>query len=138
MPLYEKPVRLLFKDMVKELGVSQGEIITREQVFSWFTKYPKVKDATISAHLLKMSTNAPSRIHYNVNPGGDDDLLYQIDSRSFRLYDPKNDPGPIYERKPEDEEDVEQPEVSEFAYERDLQHFLSKNLSLIETGLRLY
>ena len=138
MPLYEKPVRLLFKDMVKELGVSQGEIITREQIFSWFKKYPKVKDATISAHLLKMSTNAPSRIHYNVNPGGDDDLLYQIDSRSFRLYDPKNDPGPIYEGKPEDEEDVEQPEVGEFAYERDLQHFLSKNLSLIETGLRLY
>jgi hypothetical protein len=34
MALYDKPVRLLFKDMVEEIGVGPGETITREQVFS--------------------------------------------------------------------------------------------------------
>lgn len=143
MPIYDKPVRLLFGDMVEELGIARTEVLTRERVFAWFhAKYPKVKDATVSAHLLKMSTNAPSRVHYGVSPSGDDDLLYQIDSQRFRRYDPANDPTPIY--KPEnggdgtDQDGDERPEGAEFAYERDLQHFLAKNLFLIESGLRLY
>ena len=143
MAIYDKPVRLLFKDMVEEFGVSPNEMITRERVYSWFHEnYPKVKDATIAAHLLKMSTNAPSRVHYGVNSRGEDDLLYQIDSQRFRLYDPNSDPQPIYEAVvvEQDVADVQgEPEgVSEFAYERDLQHFLARNLSLIEPGLRLY
>ena len=145
MSIYHKPVRLLFKDMVKELNIQKGEVITRDQVFSWFQEnYPKVKDGTIAAHLLKMSTNAPSRIHYNANPEGDDDLLYQLDSQRFRLYNPNIDPPPIYEKdKVEEQEDKEgrtelAEEVGEFAYERDLQNFLSKNLPLIEPGLHLY
>jgi len=144
MPLYEKPVRLLFNDMVEQAGVGPGEVITREQVFSWFHEnYPKVKDGTIAAHLLKMSTNSPSRVHYNVSSQGEDDLLYQIDSQRFRLYEPNSDPAPIYEAGAVNQESVaddeEEPEgPSEFAYERDLQHFLAKNLPLIEPGLRLY
>jgi hypothetical protein len=145
MAIYEKPVRLLFKDMVEDFGIGESDVITRDQVFAWFKdKYPKVKDATISAHLLKMSTNAPSRIHYNVNLNGDDDLFYQLDSRRYRLYKSIDDPEPIYKKAPEDEEDEkdkfeEQPgHASEFAYERDLQYFLSKNLSLIKSDLRLY
>lgn len=140
MSLYEKPVRLLFKDMVDDLGVTAGEVITREQVHAWFNQnYPKVKDGTISAHLLKMSVNAPSRIHYNVDPDGADDLLYQIDSQRFRLYEPAEDPKPIYEKPEVDDGEPEELEgASEFAYESDLQNFLSKNLSLIEPGLSLY
>ena len=102
MAIYEKPVRLLFKDMVEDLGTTENDIITRDKVYSWFKdKYPKIKDATISAHLLKMSTNAPSRIHYNVNPNGDDDLFYQLDSRRYRLYKSIDDPEPIYKKAPE-------------------------------------
>jgi len=142
MSLYEKPVRLLFRDMISELGVEPGEVITREAVYDWFNdNYPKVKDATISAHLLKMSTNARSRIHYSVNTNGDDDLLYQIDSQRFRLFDPTSDPTPIYERQIVDEEEDEyigSIEESEFAYERDLQNYLAKNLSLISPNLSLY
>ena len=143
MAIYEKPVRLLFKDMVKDLGTTENDIITRDQVYSWFKdKYPKIKIATISAHLLKMSTNAPSRIHYSVSPTGDDDLLYQLDSHRYRLYKSIDDPEPIYKKAPEDGEtdgpEGEPPHASEFAYERDLQHFLSKNLTLIESDLSLY
>jgi hypothetical protein len=143
MPLYDKPVRLLFRDMVQQLGLERDQVLQREQVFTWFhTHYPKVKDATISAFLLKMSTNAPSRIHYGVSQEGADDLLYQIDSQRFRLYDPANDPSPIYKAGvdvPGNGEDAEHPGPgSEFAYERDLQNFVAKNLALIEPGLRLY
>ena len=89
MAIYEKSVKLLFRDMIKELDIKKGDVIKREQCFSWFKeKYPKIKDGTISAHLLKMSINAPSRIYYNVHSNGEDDLLFQIDSQKFRLFDP--------------------------------------------------
>lgn len=144
MAIYDKPVKVLFKDLVNELRVEKGDIINRDQFFSWFEeKYPKIKSATISAHLLKMSINAPSRVHYNVNPNGDDDLLFQIDSKKFRLYDPSSDPDPIY-KKTDDGPQVEteptevESEISEFAYEKDLQNFLAKNLHQIESGLKLF
>jgi endonuclease len=87
MSIYEKPVRLLLKDFVASQNITKGQIISREQVISWFREnYPKIKMGTISAHFLKMSVNAPSRIHCNANPNGDDDLFYQIDGGHFRLY----------------------------------------------------
>jgi len=148
MPKYDKPVRLLLKDFVTKHNIIAGQIISRDQVISWFREnYPKIKLGTISAHFLKMSTNAPSRIHYSVSPTGDDDLFYQIDGSHFRLYENGNDPLPIY-IKPnsggvidppishEDEEELS--EQTGFAYESDLRDFLAKNLTLIETGLRLY
>ena len=140
MAIYEKSVKLLFRDMIKELGIKKGDVIKREQFFSWFKeKYPKIKDGTISAHLLKMSINAPSRIHYNVHSNGEDDLLFQIDSQKFRLFDPPSDPEPIYKKQDAIIEPDDEPlEVSEFAYEKDLQNFLSKNLYQIEPGLKLY
>ena len=148
MPIYEKPVRLLLKDFVTKHNIMAGQIISRDQVVSWFREnYPKIKLGTISAHFLKMSTNAPSRIHYSVSPTGDDDLFYQIDGSHFRLYEKGNDPLPIY-IKSNSVVVVDPPipveggeELSEqtgFAYESDLRDFLAKNLTLIETGLRLY
>lgn len=144
MAIYDKPVRLLLKDMVSSLNIGEGQIITRAQVLSWFeSNYPKIKPSTISAHLIKMSTNATSRVHYNVNPNGDDDLFYQIDGKRFRSYNPQNDPPPIYVKQDEisrtdqtDEQESDQP--SEFAYERDLKNFLAKNLHLLASGLKLY
>lgn len=146
MPIYNKPVRLLFRNMIVALKIKPGDTIERDDITSWFHQnYPKVKDGTIAAHLLKMSTNARSRVHYNVDPEGNDDLLYQISSKRFRLYDPKGDPQPIYEKgvggddETDTEEEIETAEQErEFAYERDLQNFLAKNLSLIEPGLHLY
>ena len=145
MSIYEKPVKILFKDLIKALDVKKGDIVKRDQFFAWFEKnYPKIKSGTISAHLLKMSTNAPSRIHYNVHPGGNDDLLYQIDSQKFRLYDSAADPEPIYKETttgeyiPVAESDEGPIGQSEFAYEKDLQNFLAKNLSILEPGLKLY
>lgn len=141
--LYDKPVRQLMKDMISALDIKQDEIFSRDEVRAWFKKnYPKVKDGTVSAHLLRLSVNAPSRVHYSAKPK-EDDVFYQLDSSRFRLYSPQNDPSPVYEKSitgaPETEiEENEEPTLTEFAYEKDLQNFLGKNLHLIETGLRLY
>lgn len=143
MALYDKPVRLLMHEMIADIGLQPGEILTRERVMTWFAeKYPLVKNPTISAHLIRMSINAPSRIHYSAKPG-EDDLLFQLDSSRFRLFDPATDPAPIYERpdlasEPDIDPEVESPIPSEFAYEADLRDFLAKNLSLVEPGLYLY
>jgi endonuclease len=150
MPIYEKSVRLLFKDFVTSQNIVKGQVISREQVVSWFkANYPKIKLGTISAHLIRMSVNAPSRVHYNVSTLGEDDLFYQIDGGHFRLYEKQNDPVPIYAKAPtntiiieqtDDTEEIKDREYQQtgFAYESDLRDFLSQNLAIIEPGLRLY
>jgi len=140
MAIYEKPVWMLMKDMVQEKQLEKDEIITRDEVVSWFEEnYPLIKKTTISAHLLKMSTNAHSRIHYNVNPDGQDDLFFQIDSQRFRLYKSETDPKPIYYNGDEiPGEDVTPDEPNEFAYERDLKNFLAKNIQILGSDVRLY
>lgn len=151
MAIYDKPVHMLFKDFVKDEKILKGQVIPRDQVTTWFhANYPKIKMGTISAHLIRMSVNAPSRVHYSVNQNGEDDLFYQIDSGHFRLYEPEKDPLPIYtsgkRNVGEAESDGIEAEVNEqelnqptgFAYESDLRDFLSRNLYLIEPGLHLY
>jgi hypothetical protein len=143
VPIYEQPVRLLMRDMINELGLEKGKTLPKKQVLAWFnTHYPKIKEGTISAHLIRLSTNAPSRLHYSAKPG-EDDLFFQLDGSHFRLYDLEADPAPISPTtKPLDStEPVEARELeiaTEFAYERDLRNFLAKNLFLLEPGLRLY
>ena len=143
MALYDRPVRLLLREMIGELAPDTGVVFTREQAVSWFAEhYPKVKEGTVAAHLLRFSTNASSRIHYNPRP--DEDILFQIDRSRFRLYDPATDPSPIHSKADAadptgDAEDEEMPSApSEFAYERDLRDFLAKHPSIIEPGLQLY
>lgn len=98
MSIYEKPVRLLMKDFVEDMGIVKGKVFSREEVMKWFrTNYSLIKDGTVSAHLIKMSINAPSRFHYNANSNGEDDLFFQIDGSHFRLYEPAKDPAPIYD-----------------------------------------
>jgi hypothetical protein len=129
--------------MVADLGLKKADILTKERVIAWFAeKYPRVKEGTISAHLIRLSTNATSRVHYSARPG-DDDLFFQLDGGHFRLYDPATDPVPIHEKSqglsskaPEAAEEKEPP--TEFAYEADLRDFLAKNLKILESGLQPY
>jgi len=147
MAIYDKPVRLLMRSFVAECNISKGQVISRDQVTSWFkSRYPKIKTGTVTAHLTKMSVNAPSRVHYNANANGDDDLFYQIDGGHFRLYEAATDPSPIYEKNQvrdvesnrTDKTEEEPAKSSEFAYESDLRDFLSRNLTIVEQGLKLY
>ena len=145
MAIYEKSVRLLMKDMVTDLAIKKGDRITKAQIIAWFNnKYPKIKLGTITAHLVRMSTNAKSRHHYSAKPI-EDDLFYQLDGSTYRLYDANNDPSPVIngtQRLEEEEEKEEEAldsiqEKNEFAYEKDLQNFLSRNLHIIEPGISL-
>ena len=68
-------------------------------------------------------------------------------SSHFHLYDPANDPPPIQSGTatdaltpvtvPPNDED-EQPNATAFVYESDLRNSLSKNLQVLEPGLKLY
>jgi hypothetical protein len=109
MSIYEKPVWKLMYDMVEDLGLRKGEVFSKDQVLAWFAEhYPKIKGNTISAHLIRQSTNAPSRIHYHGKPG-DDDLFFRINGSHFRLYDPETDPPPIYGRAKQAEKSASVP-----------------------------
>lgn len=143
MAIYEKPVRQLMPDMIAALAPIPGQVFSRDDALDWFaTNYPKIKQGTITAHLIRFSINASSRLHYNAKP--DEDLLYQVDSGHFRRYEMATDPVPIHskaEAKSAQEKVIEAAEAqspSEFAYESDLRDYLAKNLPHIEPGLQLY
>ena len=73
MSMYEKPVRVLMPEMLGSLLIQPGQVISKDQVLQWFAeRYPKIKPGTISAHLIRFSTNAPSRLHYSARPGEED------------------------------------------------------------------
>lgn len=139
--LNEKPVRLLMHDMVASMELAPGQSFTREQAVQWFAQhYPNVKQGTVAAHLIRLSTNVPTRLQYNPRPDGSDDKFFKIDSSHFRLYDPGRDPTPLSALTAEIEEVTDQaPQPSsEFAYEHDLRDYLAQNLHIIEPSLRLY
>lgn len=140
-PMYDKPVRILMQEMIPEMGIKQGDVFSREQVVKWFAeRYPKIKQGTVAAHLVRLSTNAPSRLQYSVKTDRSDDHFFKIDSRNFRLYVAGTDPEPILEQTSGEEPvGVEELEgTGQFAYERDLRDFLARNLFLIEPGMQLY
>lgn len=147
MPIYSKPTWALMRDMATEIASAPGVVFTKQQAISWFAEnYPKIKIGTVTAHLIRLSTNAQTRTHYNAKPT-QDDVLFQIDSNHFRLYDSSKDPSPIYSNMEvvelrQDSEDESLDSITagsdQFAYEADLRNYLSKNLHIIEAGLRLY
>jgi hypothetical protein len=149
MALYSKPVRVLMREMAADLAKTPDAIFTKQDAINWFAqKYPKIKVGTVTAHLTRLSTNARSRTHYSAKPG-EDDVLYQIDGGHYRHYRPGQDPAPIYAGEAigetskvpegEDEETTESSSAGgEFAYEADLRNYLAKNLSKLESGLRMY
>lgn len=146
MPLYDKPVRILLRDMVEDVRLAAGQVLTREEALEWFrSRYPLVKEGTIAAHLIRLSTNNRNRLHYSPRHDGSDDVFFQLEPGRYRLYLPGSDPAPIREGQTVPPGGGGEPAPaggaeagSEFAYEHDLRDYLAQNLYLIEPGLRLY
>lgn len=142
--IYGKTVRELFDDFFAERNLKPGEIVERTEIINWFKqKYPKIKSATVNCHCIRLATNVPDRVYYKAD--NTDDILFRVDRGIFRLFDPKTDPAPIYTKTTGENRGTAlqlqtNQEISEqeFAYEKDLQQFLVKNLELIESGLQLY
>jgi len=138
MPIYEKNTTELMKDFFKNIGLQGKKTFKREELYNWFNKnYPLLKKSTLSCHLAKLSVNVSARKFYNPRTDGLDDILFRIDTDTFRLYDKTNDevittePTKVY---PPDNDEKGQ----EFAYEKDLQNFLARNMLILEPDLRLY
>jgi hypothetical protein len=140
----------LMRDMVNAMPLKPGDTVSKEAVRNWFAaNYPKIKDSTIAAHLIRLSTNARGRVHHNIKPV-EDDLFFQVDGSHFRLFNPQTDPPPIQKgadgtgppvpsSKPDSSPDgVASDDATEFAYEADLRNLLAKKLQIIEPGLHLY
>jgi hypothetical protein len=154
MSIYERPTKSLMADWAKE-HLTPGQTFGKAEPVQWFAShYPKIKRGTVVMHVEGMSINNKNRKHHsNVRPGSGHDLFFKLGPDQYRLRSPETDPPPLYKETmgnagPSDSEaSAEEVEAevengsegaSEFAYERDLQNYLVKNLGLIETGLRLY
>ena len=148
--IYDKPVRTLMHDMVRERGLQTGQVISFDDVLDWFrTNYPKVQPTSVRLNLTRLSTNNKNRLYFSAKP--EDDLFFKIASGRFRLYEPGKDPEPIHDGASagmetdnmesvldEDETEVTPIATSEFLLEKDLQSYLAKNLQVVEPGLSLY
>ena len=155
MSLYGKPVWGLLIEFADETLSIEGSTFSPQDAIRWFQpKYPNVKKATINAHIRMMSTNVKSRLYWS--PREHHNVFYSLGGGTYRRYQPTQDASPIMTTDDvspsEGEDDARQTEIftseeaeegvvtegAEFAYERDLQNYLVKNLGLIEPGLRLY
>ena len=154
MPIYEKTVKELMHEFaVQELEL--GQVFSRRDAVRWFADhYPKIKSNTVEAHVDGMSVRAPRRRHHpNIKPDAGWDLFFKLSPREFRLWDPENDPAPWYKADFEAgiadgvaaTDDVgevaaedDDPGSRTFAFEKDLQNYLVRNLGRLEPGLKLY
>lgn len=132
MTKYEKSVRDLMKDMVNDLGLDKKTVMQKREALEWFRKnYPEIDYKTVECHLTRMSINAPSRLHYNAVPR-EDDLLFKLSPTEFRLFDPQNDPAPIWSEK-------QAPSIGsrkfkqEKSYEKQVSHLVDNLEELHET-----
>ncbi|MBK0327274.1 DUF91 domain-containing protein [Rhodobacteraceae bacterium F11138] len=158
MPIYDKSTKELMRDWASK-NLEPGQVFSKSDVVHWFsTHYPKIKSSTVSLHVEGFATNnGRHRSHHNsIRPDADWDLFYKVEPGKFRLFQPNTDPAPVYDLteqviKEVDEgpsdigddsvgsmDQLDAEELREFAYERDLQNFLAKNIELIEPGMRLY
>jgi len=134
--IYDKSTRELMKDFFTSIDLQGEKTFKRQEFYDWFDKnYPKIKRGTLYLHLVGLSVNSSNRKHCNISKDGSDDILFQIDKSTYRLFDKTKDSKP--EEQPYLEYDDEE-KRQEFAYEKDLQNFLAKNMSAIEEDLRLY
>lgn len=141
--IYEKSVGELLKNFVNTWSNNDG-VFEKKDVIGWFNnKYPKIKDNTISAHIIKFSVNNKNRVHYHAHVDGRDDILFRINEHTYRKYNSTSDSEPIYkfdstERPVPEKEDEDTVYNTTFAYEEDLKNYLAKNMEIIESGLKLY
>lgn len=150
MPIYDRPAKSLMTDWANA-HLKPNQVFSKSAVVPWFAQhYPKIKSNTVGTHVEAMSINNPSRKHHpTVKPGNGFDLFFKLGPDRYRLWNPDSDGPPLYKADfekrntaahlPAEEIEADANEGgSEFAYERDLQNYLSKHLYRIEPGLRLY
>ena len=155
MTIYEKSTKELMHEFADQ-KLKHGQVFSRQDAVRWFAEhYPNTKSNTVAMHVEGMSVNSPQRRHHpSIKPDSGYDLFFKLDSSEFRLWDREKDPPPCYKADLEAasaaknaaemgdsaEETTEEDDLRsrKFAFERDLQNYLVKNLGLLEPGLKLY
>jgi hypothetical protein len=160
MPIYDKPTKILMREFAAA-NLKKGQSFSKDEAVNWFrAHYPKIQPATVGMHVEAMSVNSRLRKHHpSVRSGSQHDVFFKLGPGQYRLWEPDKDPAPTYksdliatkagldpesdlsqgEQGVDDAYEAQAPEgAKEFAFERDLRNYLSKNLGLIEPGLRLY
>jgi hypothetical protein len=145
MAIYEKPTWQLVKDSLPQLP----EIFSTEDALNWFhSKYPKIKDSTVRAHVIGMSLNSPSRRHYSgLLAHG---LLYKVDRHHYTRYDPQRHgtfdehgrqvgigDSAAEEGAAEALPEYPTEEQAEFALEQHLEEFMERNWVHIDFGMAI-
>jgi RecB family endonuclease NucS len=134
VPKYDKSTTELIKDFFNNIGLQNEKTFKRQELYTWFDKnYPELKRGTLYLNLARLAVNASNRKYLNPHTDGSDDILFQMDRDTFRLYNNKKDMIEPQKIEPPDEE-----KGQEFLYEKDLQNFLAQHMSIIEPDLRLY
>ena len=138
-------------DAIKEVFDKEtGVLTTKDVIGKIYAKYPDEpwKKSTITAHLMGLSVNHQSSIHYAW--ARKQAFLYSLGNGRYRLWDPEQDGnwvvtenGVMLEDEIEDiiEEDMGQKiGITETAlsFERDLEKSLSANIEQLEAGLEIY
>lgn len=129
-----------------------GRVFAKGEPVSWFKRhYPNIKSNTVEMHVEGMAVNNRNRRHHsNIKIGSGHDLFWKVGPGQFRLWNPDADPSPRYKADLEAEDEVKPLEENNldegssavpggtFAFERDLQNYLVRNLHVLEPGLSLY
>ena len=135
--------------------LKHGRVFSRKDAIRWFADhYPDIKGNTVGLHVDGMSVNSPQRRHHpGIKPGRGWDLFLKLGPGEFRLWDVEKDPAPRYKADLEadaatgvvekhdfagEATEEDDPGSRKFAFERDLQNYLVRNLGLLEPGLKLY
>ncbi len=75
--IYDKSIKDLFRDFAAQQ--KEKETFSVLDAVTWFHDYyPKIKSSSVRAHLIRLTVNNPTRVHYGA--GKDDDLFFREDS----------------------------------------------------------
>lgn len=124
---------------IKEVFKSKDQTLTTKQIIDAVQKkYPdKWKDITIRTHTMGCSVNHSSSKWYPSFPK----FLYTVSPGKVRLYDLEKDGDFNMQSRPPLEEEASTEEVAlemTLSLERDLQEYLSRDLTQLEPGLTLF
>jgi RecB family endonuclease NucS len=123
---------------IKEVFKSKNQILTTKQIIDAVRKkYPNNwKEVTIRTHTMGCSVNHSSSKWYPSFPK----FLFTVSPGKVRLYDKEKDGEFEINTKTESVDILSEEDAVEItlSLERDLQEYLSRDLSQLEPGLQLY
>ena len=154
MPIYEKPTKELMHEFAAQ-SLKPGQVFSPGDAVRWFAAhYPRIKSNTVAMHINGMSIRSPRRRHApHIRAGTGWDLFFKLSPHEFRLWDPETDPAPWYKADfdadvadsggatddgAEEDARNDGPRSRTFAFEKDLQNYLVRNLERLQPGLKLY